>query len=145
MSSERIVTLFSLLAIPLVFVWLQPFALAQGPGHGGMAVVSGEMSDKIIKAFDAAGLTGVSSIEYRRLTMSPGARLEGKGHPTSHVELCIVEKGSVTYSLLDGSRRTYSEGDVFIVPKGAVESSIAADSKAGFVELYWNIHLKGGH
>lgn len=145
MGTERLAALFALLVAAMILAWVQPEVMARPAGHSGMTTVAGTVSDKIIKAFSAAGISGVSSIEYRRLTMSPGARMEGKGTPQDHVELCIVEKGSVTITLADGSRHTYKEGDIFIVPKGAKETIIAADAQAGFVELYWNINLKGRH
>ena len=112
--------------------------------HKG-AKVTGKVTDKLIHHFDASGVPGVLSIDYRRLVMDPGARMEGKMYMDDHVEFCIVEKGAVTITTADGVKRTYKEGDAFIKPKGLKQTLIAADPQQGFVELYWIINLKGRH
>lgn len=112
--------------------------------HAG-ARVTGKVTDKLIHHFDASGLPGVRSIDYRRLVMEPGSRMEGKMFMDDHVEFCIVEKGAATITTADGTKRTYKEGDAFIKPKGLKQTVIAADAQQGFVELYWIINLKGRH
>lgn len=112
--------------------------------HKG-AKITGKVTDKLIQHFDASGLPGVLSIDYRRLVMDPGARMEGKMFMDDHVEFCIVEKGAATITTADGTKRTYKAGDAFIKPKGLKQTVVAADPQQGFVELYWIINLKGRH
>ena len=104
--------------------------------------MTGKVTDKIIKHFDAVGLAGVRSIEYRRLTMAPGAVKEGNMMFDDHAELCIVAKGTITVTLADGTKQTYKEGDIFIVPLGTKRKVVAADPKLGYEELYWRIQTK---
>ncbi|MGH8245558.1 MAG: cupin domain-containing protein, partial [Gammaproteobacteria bacterium] len=112
--------------------------------HKG-AKITGKVTDKLIHHFDASGLPGVLSIDYRRLDMAPGSKMEGKMFMDDHVEFCIVEKGAVTITTADGTKRSYKQGDAFIKPKGLKQTVMEADPQQGFVELYWIINLKGRH
>ena len=111
--------------------------------HGAKVKITGKVTDKIIQHFGASGLSGARSIEYRRLVMEPGARMEGLMVMDDHVEFCIVEKGGVTVTEAGGAKNTYKAGDVFVKPKGLKQTVITADPQQGYVELYWKINLKG--
>lgn len=113
--------------------------------HGMNVKITGKVTNKLIAHFGPSGLSGVRTIEYRRLVMAPGARMEGQMVMEDHAEFCIVEKGSVTITTADGAKRTYKAGDVFIKPKGLAQTLVAADPREGYVELYWIINLKGPH
>ncbi len=128
----------------IVTAWLTQVTITDAPGqHGGNVQVMGHVTDKVVNTFEHSGLPGVGSVQYRRFVMSPGAKMEGLMAMDDHAEFCIVEKGSATVTFADGSRRTYKEGAVFVVPKGTRQTAIVADTQAGFVELYWKINLKG--
>jgi quercetin dioxygenase-like cupin family protein len=131
--------------VVLAVAMLVPPALMAEAQHTGNVKITGKVSDKLIRRFDSSGLAGARSIEYRRLTMDPGARMDGLIVMDDHVEFCIVEKGRVTITSADGALRTYKAGDTFIKPKGLKQTVMAADPQDGYVELYWIIHLKGGH
>lgn len=113
--------------------------------HGAEVRITGKVTDKLIAHFGPSGLSGVNSIEYRRLVMDPGARMEGRMVMDDHAEFCLVEKGSVTITTADGAKRAYKQGDAFIKPKGSEQTQIVADPQQGYVELYWIIKLKGRH
>jgi len=117
--------------------------------HGAMGKVkvTGKVTDKLLKHFDgsAAKLGSVRTIELRRMTMAPGATLKGEMASHDHADLCIVEKGSVTYTMADGSKRTFKEGDIFIKPVGGKLKQIAADPSLGYQELVWTIQVKTRH
>lgn len=131
------------LAAVIVAILLTQVALTEAQHRG--AKVTGKVTDKLVHHFDASGLPGVLSIDYRRLVMEPGSKMEGKMYMDDHVEFCIVEKGAVTITTADGAKRTYKEGDAFIKPKGLKQTVIAADPQQGLVELYWIINLKVRH
>ncbi len=124
-------------------ILLAPVTVTEAQHRG--AKITGKVTDKLIHHFDASGLPGVVSIDYRRLDMAPGAKMEGKMFMDDHVEFCIVEKGAATITTADGAKRTYKAGDAFIKPKGLKQTVVAADPQQGFVELYWIINLKGKH
>ncbi len=117
--------------------------------HGAMGKVkvTGKVTDKLLKHFDgsAAKLGSVRTIELRRMTMAPGATLKGEMASHDHADLCIVEKGSVTYTMADGSKRTFKEGDIFIKPVGGKLKQVAADPSLGYQELVWTIQVKTRH
>ncbi len=146
MNTRRLVVVLSMLIVFVAVIWLQQVMISHAPAqHGGNVRITGKVSDKILKPFDAAGLRGVLSIQYRRFTMSPGATMRGDMVMTDHIKLCVVENGSVTVTYADGSKRTYKQGDIFVEPLGLKETHLAADSQDGFVELYWSINVKGRH
>jgi len=113
----------------------------------GKVKVTGKVTDKLLKHFDgsAAKLGSVRTIELRRMTMAPGATLKGEMASHDHADLCIVEKGSVTYTMADGSKRTFKEGDIFIKPVGGKLKQVAADPSLGYQELVWTIQVKTRH
>lgn len=120
-------------------------ATAPAPAqHGANVHVTGKVVDKLLKHFEGShGLTGVRAIEYRRFTMAPGATMSGDMVFDDHADLCIVEKGSVIFTMADGSTRTFRAGDVYITPRGAKQKRAVADPKLGFQELMWVIKVKG--
>jgi prepilin-type processing-associated H-X9-DG protein len=134
-------------AILIAFVvtaWLIQVTITDAPGqHGGNVHVTGHVTDKLVKSFEHSGLPSISSVQYRRFVMSPGAKMEGLMAMDDHAEFCIVEKGSANVTFADGSKRTYMEGEVFVVPKGTRQTAIVADAQAGFVELYWKVNQRG--
>ena len=134
----------SVLAVLAVAILTTPIPPAEAQ-HAGKVKVTGKVTDRLIQRFDPSGLPGVRSIEYRRLIMEPGARMEGSMVMDDHIEFCIVEKGGVTITAADGAKRTYKAGDAFVKPKGLKQTVIAADPQHGYVELYWIINLKGPH
>ncbi len=113
----------------------------------GKVKVTGKVTDKLLKHFEgsAAKLGSVRTIELRRMTMAPGATLKGEMASHDHADLCIVEKGSVTYTMADGSKRTFKEGDIFIKPVGGKLKQVAADPSLGYQELVWTIQVKTRH
>jgi len=111
--------------------------------HGAGLKITGKVTDKIVAHFGPSGLSGVRSVEYRRLVMGPGARMEGRKVMDDHAQFCVVEKGSVTITTADGAKRTYRAGDAFVKPKGFTQTLFAADPQQGYVELSWTINLKG--
>jgi quercetin dioxygenase-like cupin family protein len=117
--------------------------------HGAMGKVkvTGKVTDKLLKHFEgsAAKIGSVRTIELRRMTMAPGATMKGEMASHDHADLCIVEKGSVTYTMADGSKRTFKEGDIFIKPVGGKLKQIAADPSLGYQELVWTIQVKTRH
>ncbi len=146
MKVKRLGVLILACSTVLTLAWLTYGPIRQAPAqHGGNVRITGKVTDKILKPFNAAGLPGVTSIQYRRLTMSPGAVMKGKMVMTDHIKLCVVEKGSVTITYADGSTHRYRQGDIFVEPLGLTEASLVADAKEGFVELYWSINVKGKH
>lgn len=118
--------------------------IRQAPAqHGAGLKVTGKVTDKIVAHFGSSGLSGVRSVEYRRLVMAPGARMEGRKVMDDHVQFCVVERGSVTITTANGAKRTYTAGDTFVKPKGFTQTLFAADPQEGYVELSWTINLKG--
>lgn len=117
--------------------------------HGAMGKVKveGKVTDKLLKHFEgsAAKLGSVRTIELRRMTMAPGATMEGEIVSHDHADLCIVEKGSVTFTMADGSKRTFKEGDIYIKPLGRKVKLVAADPNLGYQELTWTIQVKTRH
>ena len=57
---------------------LTQMSIAPVPAQMSQPKITGRVVDKVVKSFDAAGLPGIHSIEYRRFTMSPGAKVEGE-------------------------------------------------------------------
>ena len=136
------------LAIPfmalVVVTLLAAVLIREAPAqHGAGLKVTGRVTDKIVAHFGPSGLPGVRSIEYRRLVMAPGARMEGRLVMDDHAQFCVVEKGSVTITTAGGAKHTYKTGDAFVKPKGFTQTLFAADPQQGYVELYWIINLKG--
>jgi len=117
--------------------------------HGAMGKVkvTGKVTDKLLKHFEgsAAGLGSVRTIELRRMTMAPGATMKGEMVSHDHADLCIVEKGSVTFTMADGSKRIFKEGDIYIKPVGNKLKLVAADPNLGYQELVWTIQVKTRH
>ena len=136
------------LAIPfmalVVVTLLAVVMIREAPAqHGAGLKITGKVTDKIVAHFGPSGLSGVRSVEYRRLVMAPGSRMEGRKVMDDHAQFCVVEKGSVTITTADGAKRTYRAGDAFVKPKGFTQTLFAADPQQGYVELSWTINLKG--
>jgi len=103
--------------------------------------MTGKFTDTIVKSFDAIGLPGLHSIQYRHFTASPGAKVENIVFD-DHAELCMPRKGAITATLPDGSKHTFKGGDLFTIPLNAKFPLLVMDSKAGFDEFYWSINIK---
>ena len=128
----------------LVATLLAAVLIREAPAqHGAGLKITGKVTDKIVAHFGPSGLSGVRSVEYRRLVMAPGARMEGRKVMDDHAQFCVVEKGSVTITTADGAKHTYRAGDAFVKPKGFTQTLFAADPQQGYVELSWTINLKG--
>lgn len=137
-------------AVLIGAVVLMQLTISPAPAqHGavGKVKVTGKVTDKLLKHFDgsAAKLGSVRTIELRRMTMAPGATMEGEIVSHDHADLCIVEKGSVTFTMADGSKRTFKEGDIYIKPVGRKVKLVAADPNLGYQELTWTIQVKTRH
>ncbi len=145
MATRFRISLTSLFAVLLGAVLLAGVMISDAPAQHGKVKITGKVTDKLIAHFGPSGLSGVRTVEYRRLAMAPGARMEGQMVMEDHAEFCIVESGSVTMTTADGAKHTYKAGDVFVKPKGLHQTVIAADPQHGYVELYWVIHLTGRH
>lgn len=142
MTKGKTVRLPVLVAASIVG-FLIALSAAEAPGqHASGVRVMGRVSDKLVSHFDASGIPGARVVEYRRLEMAPGARMEGQMAMSDHVELCVVEKGGVTITTADRKRHSYKQGAVFVKPKGFQAILIVADARQGYVERYWVIKLK---
>lgn len=138
------------LAVLVAVGMLMQLTISPAPAqHGAMdkVKVTGKVTDKLLKHFEgsAAKLGSVRTIELRRMTMAPGATMQGEIVSHDHADLCIVEKGSVTYTVADGSKLTFKEGDIYIKPVGRKVKLIAADRALGYQELAWTIQMKTRH
>lgn len=138
------------LGLPTLFAVVGTMLLAgvlvsDAPAQHANVKITGKVTDRLIAHFGPSGLSGVRTVEYRRLVMAPGARMEGQMVMEDHAEFCIVESGSVTITTADGTKRTYKAADIFVKPKGLHQTLIAANPQQGYVELYWVIHLSGPH
>lgn len=138
------------LAVLVAVGMLMQLTISPAPAqHGAMdkVKVTGKVTDKLLKHFEgsAAKLGSVRTIELRRMTMAPGATMQGEIVSHDHADLCIVEKGSVTYTIADGSKLTFKEGDIYIKPVGRKVKLIAADRDLGYQELAWTIQMKTRH
>ncbi|MGH2426982.1 MAG: hypothetical protein ACRDF1_11985 [bacterium] len=138
------------LAVLVAVGMLMQLTISPAPAqHGAMdkVKVTGKVTDKLLKHFEgsAAKLGSVRTIELRRMTMAPGATMQGEIVSHDHADLCIVEKGSVTFTMADGSKRTFKEGDIYIKPLGRKVKLVAADPNLGYQELTWTIQVKTRH
>ena len=138
------------LAVLVAVGMLMQLTISPAPAqHGAMGKVKvmGKVTDKLLKHFEgsAAKLGSVRAIELRRMTMALGATMQGEIVSNDHADLCIVEKGSVTYTMADGSKRTFKEGDIYIKPLGRKVKRVAADPNLGYQELTWTIQVKTRH
>jgi quercetin dioxygenase-like cupin family protein len=130
-----------------VLVQLTIISASAQHGAGANVKVTGKVTDKLLKHFagSAARVGGLRAIELRRMTMAPGTMMVGEMASDDHADLCIVEQGSVTYVMADGSKRVYKEGDIFIKPLGNKVRSITADPTLGYQELAWTLQVKTRH
>lgn len=138
------------LAVLVAIGVLMHLTISPAPAqHGatGKVKVTGKVTDKLLKHFagSAAKLSSVRKIELRRMTMAPGATMQGEMVSHDHADLCIVEKGGVTFTMADGSKRTFKEGDIYIKPVGNKVKLVAADPNLGYQELTWSIAVKKRH
>lgn len=117
--------------------------ITPAPAQMAPPKVTGKVTDTVIKSFDASGLPGLHSIQYRRFVISPGGKLEGDINLTpDRADLCIARKGSITVTFPDGSKHTFRAGDIFTVPVNTKAKMVTVDAKVGFDERYWSINLK---
>ncbi len=70
---KRWLMLAALLAALASAALIAQLVIAPIAAQPAQAKVTGKVVDKVIKTFDAAGLPGVHSIEYREFSMSQGA------------------------------------------------------------------------
>jgi len=150
MASRYYAGLVLALAVLVAVGVMMQLTISPAPAqHGAMGKVkvTGKVTDKLLKHFEgsAAKLGSVRTIELRRMTMAPGATMQGEIVSNDHADLCIVEKGSVTFTMADGSKRTFKEGDIFIKPVGRKVKLVAADPNLGYQELAWTIQVKTRH
>lgn len=128
----------------VVAILLAAVMIREAPAqHGTGLKITGKVTDKIVAHFGPSGLSGVRSVEYRRLVMAPGARMEGRKVMDDHAQFCVVENGSVTITTAGGANHTYRAGDAFVKPKGFTQTLFVAHPQQGYVELSWTINLKG--
>ena len=121
---------------------LTQMSIAPVPAQMSQPKITGRVVDKVVKSFDAAGLPGIHSIEYRRFTMSPGAKVEGEFVFDGYAVLSVARSGKITVTFPDGSKATFKAGDMFTIPAGAKTKLFVADAKIGWDEFYWSINLK---
>ncbi len=141
MDRRRFAIFAAMLTVLMGIVVLTQITITPAPAQMGPTKITGKVTDKIIKSFDASGLPGIHSIQYRRFVMSPGARVENLV-VDDHAELCTARKGTITVTTPDGSKHTFKGGDIFNVPLNAQFKLITVDAKVGFDELYWSVNVK---
>jgi hypothetical protein len=132
----------ALLIVLVCAVLIAQIAIAPVPAQMSQPKITGKVVDKVVKRFDAAGLPGIHSIEYRRFTMSPGAKVEGEFVFDGYAVLSVARSGKITVTFPDGSKATFKGEDVFTIPSGAKTKLFVADAKLGWDEFYWSINLK---
>ncbi len=143
MERRRKVALVTILTGLMAVAVATQLAIAPGSAQMAEPKMTGNISDKIMKGFDAMGLPGIHSIQYRHFVMGPGAKIEGDINlGEDHYELCTPIKGSVTATSPDGSKHTFKKGDIFTIPLNTMAKLITVDPKAGFEEFYWSINTK---
>jgi quercetin dioxygenase-like cupin family protein len=138
----RLLVIATIFSVLLVVAAATQLTLSPAPAQGSPPKITGKFSDTVIKSFDAAGLPGLHSIQYRRVSGSPGGKIEGDIVFDDHAELCIPTKGRVVATLPDGSKFTAKKGDIFTIPLGMKAKSIVFDSKLGWVDLCWSLNVK---
>ena len=141
MERRRLVARVALLTLLTLVAVATQLTIAPSSAQTTEPKMTGKFSDKIIKSFDASGLPGLHSIQYRHFTASPGAKVENLVFD-DHAELCMPRKGSITGTLADGSKHTFKGGDIFTIPLNANFKLLVMDSKLGFDEFYWSINIK---
>ncbi len=147
MAGKQYAGLALVLAVLVGVGVLMQLTISPAPAqHSGKVKITGKVTDKLLKHFEgSSGVAGVRTIELRRLTMAPGATMEGEMVFEGHADLCVVQKGSVTITMANGKQVTYQEGDIYINPVGARLKVMAAHPTDGFEELMWVINLKKKH
>lgn len=123
-------------------VLIAQIAIAPVPAQMSQPKITGRVVDKVVKSFDASGLPGIHSIEYRRFTMSPGAKVDGEFVFDGYAVLSVARSGKITVTFPDGSKAAFKGDDVFTIPAGAKTKVFVADAKLGWDEFYWSINLK---
>jgi len=143
MKDRRLVGFIVFMVVLVTVAVATQFTITPAPAQMAAPKVTGKVTDKIVKSFDASGLPGLHSIQYRRFTISPGGKLEGDINlGENHVELCMARKGSITVTFPDGSKHTFRAGDIFTVPLNLKAKLVTVDRKLGFDEFYWSINTK---
>ncbi len=141
MDKRRFAIFAAMLAVLMGVVVLTQITITSAPAQMGPEKVTGKVTDKIVKSFDAMGLPGIHSIQYRRFVMSPGARIENAVFD-DHAELCEARKGTITVTTPDGSKHKFKGGDIFNIPLNTQFKLITVDAKVGFDEFYWSVNIK---
>ncbi len=140
--ARRKVAFFAFLAVLVSIAVATQIAITPAPAQV-QPKITGTVTDKILKSFDGMGLPGVVQIQYRRFRARPGFKIEGEFNlGEDHYELCIANGGSLTVTLLDGSKHTFKKGDIFTVPLNLKTKLVTVDRNVGFDDLYWSINLK---
>jgi hypothetical protein len=139
---RRLLSFISFLVFLVAVAIITQVTLTPVPAQMAEPKMTGKIQDKVIKSFDSLGLPGIHSIQYRRFTMSPGAKIEGTVVFDDHAELCEPKKGVLTATLDNGSKVVFRAGAILNVPLNTKTKLIVADLKAGFEELYWSINVK---
>lgn len=142
MDKRRFAMFAAMLAVLVGVAVLTQINISPAPAQMAPPKMTGKITDTVVKSFDAIGLPGLHSIQYRRFVMSPGAKIEGDIVFDDHAELCMAQKGAVTATLPDGMKVRHPRGDIFTIPLNAKLKVVAADPKLGFDEFYWSINLK---
>lgn len=141
MDRRRFSAFVAMISMLGVVALLTQINITPAPAQVAAPKISGKMTDVVLKSFDAMGLPGLHSIQYRRLVLSPGFRIEGEANMgENHAELCMGRKGSVTVILLDGSRHTFKAGSIFNIPLNMKVKRLTVDRKVGFQEVYWSLN-----
>lgn len=143
MDKRRFPAFVAMISMLGVVVLLTQVNITPAPAQMAQPKITGKMTDVVLKSFDAMGLPGLHSIQYRRLVLSPGFRIEGEVNlGENHAELCMPRRGSITVTLPDGSRHTFKAGDIFNVPLNMKAKRVTVDRKLGFQEVYWSLNTK---
>ena len=143
MKHRRLVGFIAFMVALVAVALATQFTITPAPAQMAAPKMTGKITDRVVKSFDAMGLPGLHSIQYRRLIISPGAKIEGEINlGENHAELCMPRKGSVTVTLLDGSKHTFKAGDIYNVPLNMKAKLVTVHRTLGFDEYYWSLNTK---
>ncbi len=143
MDRRRFVAFAAFTAALVAVAVATQFTISPAPAQMAGPKVTGKFTDVVLKSFDGMGLPGIVQIQYRRATYNPGFKIEGEVNlGENHQELCTPARGSITVTLLDGSKHTFKAGDIFTVPLNMKAKLVTVDRKVGFRETYWSLNTK---
>lgn len=145
MNRNRSAVLVTILSVLIGVAMLTQVGITPTPAQTAAPKVTGKITDTVVKSFDAAGLPGIHSIQYRHQVYSPGAKIEGTVAfvMSDHARLCEPRKGKLTATLEDGSKVVFTPGAFLTVPLGVRTKLLVADAEAGFEQFYWSINISG--